>query len=276
MVSCHDLLAVRGGLGEDTDCPASLFGRYLQKMIIRGLRRATVVACSSTYTWNDLKRLVGDSTAERSPVILLGLNQPFTHLSKEEAWRRLQDVVGVSPDRPFILQIGQNLRRKNREGVLRVMKHLADRWQGQLVFAGMPLNEDLAKLRDELGLRDRVVEVVKPPHEKLEALLNTAHAMLFPSRFEGFGWPIIEAQACGCPVICSDRTSLPEVAGEGAMIHALEDEAGMADAVLALQDETLRAKMIDRGFQNIPRFGSARMIREYLELFQRVAKGSEC
>ena len=103
-----------------------------------------------------------------------------------------------------------------------------------LVFAGEPLSDELRSLARQLGVSDRVVEVPDATSELLEALYNCATALLFPSTFEGFGWPIAEAHACGCPVICTDREPMTEVAGMPALIHDVEDEAGFAADLLRL------------------------------------------
>src|SRR5437667_12042318 len=90
VVTCHDLLAVRGALGEETNCPASVTGRILQRWILRGLRRATFIACDSQATRDDALRLVRrDSASPKIEVVTLGLNYPYRKLSQTEASARL-------------------------------------------------------------------------------------------------------------------------------------------------------------------------------------------
>ena len=117
--------------------------------------------------------------------------------------KRLARIFDI--ERPFILHVGSNLRRKNRDGVVRIFARTKNEWNGQLVLAGDPLDAELHSLGTEFGVSDRIVSIVNPESELLEALYSAAVALVYPSRFEGFGWPIIEAQACGCPVICRDR-----------------------------------------------------------------------
>ncbi|TLD68416.1 glycosyltransferase family 4 protein [Phragmitibacter flavus] len=274
LVTCHDLLAVRGGLGEDTDCPASYAGRILQRWILAGLRKATWIACDSTYTQDDLRRLTDEDRVSRSSVVLLGLNQPFRKLTEEESRQRLLEVEGLDLEVPYLLCVGRNLRRKNRDGMLRLMARLKGRWHGRLVIAGEPLDEGLEKLKDELGVGEQVVKIIKPSHEVLEALYNRAYALLFLSRFEGFGWPVVEAQTCGCPVICSDRTSVPEVAGDAALVVDIDEVESVAAAVLKLEDGAQRADLIKRGLQNAPRFLAQRMMDDYLQLYQKLCDKS--
>ncbi len=263
VATCHDLLAVRGALGEDTDCPASRFGKILQSRILSRLRRMRMVICVSSATQGDLTRLAPQT---HSSVIPLALNQPYGVLPEEEAGRRLASYQLTNM--PFILHVGSSLARKNREGILRIFTRIADRFSGRLVFAGEALHPEQRELAKQLGIADRILEIDHPPSSIIEALYNRAYAFLFPSKTEGFGWPIIEAQACGCPVLAARTTSLPEVVGEGGLVHELTDEEGFASDLLALQDDNLRQRLIQSGFANLERFSTNKVITQYLDTYQ--------
>ena len=112
--------------------------------------------------------------------------------------------------------------------------------------------------------------VVNPESELLEALYSAAVAFVYPSRFEGFGWPIIEAQACGCPVICSNREPLPEVAGDAAMMHDVSDEAAFAADVLRLLDPNEREQWSRKSLQNAARYRAEEMISRYIALYREL------
>jgi glycosyltransferase involved in cell wall biosynthesis len=268
VVTCHDLLAVRGALGEDTDCPASATGRHLQRMVVRGLARADAIACDSTATLEDVQRLVAGYRGGLA-MIPPSLNHPFGRRREEEIAPILAQVPRLDRSRPYLLMVGSNLPRKNRDGALRILAQVAGDWPGDLVFAGQPLNEALRALAARLGVADRVVEAAKPGNALLEALYNGAQALLFPSRHEGFGWPITEAQACGCPVICADRPPQPEVAGGAALICSTEDEASFARAIRAIAaDAALRADLIERGLRNIERYRPESMVAQVLALYR--------
>ena len=252
-------------------------GKRLQRWIVRSLGRADLVACVSTATRKDVERLVRrpDGTPPVTRLVLNGLNAPFRRLTPGEAKARLAGVAELGDGQPFVLNVGSSLRRKNRDAVLRIFARVAARWpQGRLVFAGEPLPAELNGLAAELGVADRVVQVVGPAGPVLEALYNRAFALLFPSRFEGFGWPVIEAQACGCPVLCSDAGSLGEVAGDGAFVRGAEDEETFAQEWLRLaNDETARTAWIEAGFRNVARFGTDAMIEHYLKLHDEIRDG---
>jgi glycosyltransferase involved in cell wall biosynthesis len=269
VVTCHDLLAVRGALGEDTDCPASATGKFLQRWIVRGLESASAIACVSRATLADAQRLV--RTKDGKPIleqITQGLNYPYQVLPREEVDRRLAEFSALRSDTPFVLHVGSNLRRKNREAVLRIFARCKDRWNGALVFAGTPLSVSLHSLGRELGIADRIVEIPDAESGTLEALYNRAVALLFPSTFEGFGWPIAEAHACGCPVLCVDREPMTEVAGAAAIAHPVEDEAAFAADLLRLTDPAERARWSAKALENAKRFSTERMISEYLVLYR--------
>lgn len=269
VVSCHDLLAVRGALGEVPDAPASTTGKYLQRWVVSGLRKATAIACVSTATLRDALRIVRQKDGRpQLSRIYLGNNHPYRRISPERVRQLLAPVRGLLLEHPFVLHVGSNLRMKNREGVLRIFALTKDQWQGQLVFAGLNLTPALRSLGRELGVLERIVEVEGPDNDLLEALYNGALALLYPSWFEGFGWPIIEAQACGCPVICANREPMSEVAGEAGLTSEVEDEAAMARSLLSLTDPTERARWSEKSLQNVRRFDAEEMVAHYIALYR--------
>lgn len=269
VVTCHDLLAVRGGLGEETDTPASTTGRFLQRWILRSLAEADAIACISQATRADAERLLpGDGKRPRLEVIPLGLSYPFRPLARGEMERRLAAISGGRLDAPFVLHVGSNLRRKNREAILRIFARARDVWTGQLVFAGEKLSETLRAQADALGIFDRIVEVPQATNETLETLYNGAGVLLFPSRFEGFGWPIIEAQACGCPILSSAREPMAEIVGGSGLLREPADEEGFAHDLRRLADASEREQWSRRSLENAQRFTTARMIERYRELYR--------
>ena len=272
VATCHDLLAVRGALGEVPDCPASRTGQYLQRAILSGLRRTHAVACVSKATLQDARRLLGDYQGAIAHVPN-ALNYPYHKLDAQTVHERLARN-GLADVGPYVLSVGSNERRKNRECTLHAVARIRSSWNGRIVFAGHPLSPELRELATRLGVTDRILEVVRPDNELLEALYNGALALLFPSRFEGFGWPIIEAQACGCPVICSDREPLPEVAGGAASFCGADAHEAFAGAILALAASAERRESFVRaGLENAARFDRSTMIRRFVALYEHVAGG---
>jgi len=275
VITCHDLFAVRGALGENPNHKPSFTGRVLQRWIVRGLRRASVIACISSITAADVNRLIVRNSRPRVAVVPLGLNYPYRQLDRAEARRRLMQIDHLDADTPFILHVGTNTPRKNRDGVLRIFARLKNKWNGRLAFAGELLNAELRGLARKIDILDRIVEIENAETDVLEALYSAAVAMLYPSRFEGFGWPVIEAHACGCPVVSSNCGPLPEVAGAAGIFRAVEDEAGFADDLWRLTDPQERARWSAKALENAARFSAARMISQYRDLYRSLVPAIE-
>ena len=271
VVTCHDLGAVRGARGEATDCPATRTGKILQSWIARSLGRADLIVCVSSATRRDVERLIRrpDGTTPETQLVLLGLNAPYRALGPAEADDRLRTIPGFRPDAPYVLNVGSSLRRKNRAGVLRIFAAAREQWPSlRLVFAGEDLPPDLVALMTRLGVEQAVTQVAGASQEVLEALYSRALALLFPSRFEGFGWPAIEAQACGCPVLSSDAGSLGEVVGESGFVRPPDAEPDFAGELVRLaRDPAARTEWTQRGFANVGRFAADTMIGRYLDLY---------
>jgi glycosyltransferase involved in cell wall biosynthesis len=210
------------------------------------------VSFISQATFDDFQRLIGRPPGQRHAVIHLPLNAPFK--PDPDPFALPSAERAQLPPRPFLLMVGSALPRKNRALSLRLLELLGDSSPYQVVFAGEALTPDERAFADNPPLGDRILSIVGPSHGLLNVLYGQAHALLFPSFSEGFGWPLIEAQASGCPVIASTTTSIPEVAGAGALYGEPQDAAAFAAHVMDLEQPGLRAQMIERGFANTRRF----------------------
>jgi glycosyltransferase involved in cell wall biosynthesis len=269
VVTCHDLIAVRSALGEELHCPVSFSGRLLQRWILRSLRRADEVVCDSQATEVDARRLVSrGGTTPKIQLVHLGLNYPFRNLPDADVSARLAKIPNFNQTTPFVLHVGSNLPRKNRDGALRIFAMTKDKWNARLVFVGEALTPELLSLATSLGISERVVQVPDAANELLESLYNRAIALLYPSLSEGFGWPIIEAQACGCPVVCTNIPPMPETAGDAGLFRDAADEAGFAADLLRLTDPAERATWSAKGLRNAERFSTAKMVSRYIDVYR--------
>ncbi|MDQ3621188.1 MAG: glycosyltransferase family 4 protein [Verrucomicrobiota bacterium] len=284
VVTCHDLLAVRSARGEFPENPTRWSGRLLQRLIVDGLNRAQAVACDSEATLADLLR----STAvpkEKAGVIFPSLNREFRPLPRSEAWRVIRERLGTVADQPFLylFHVSGNHWYKHRSGVLRLFCEVRQKMPGRLrlIMAGSPLDPELERLREELNLGEDLLVAPDCTNSELEAFYSAAEALLFPSVAEGFGWPIIEAQACGCRVVTSDAAPMTELGGEAALYLELPSRGTRADPLWARagaervrllleEDERARETRIQLGFKNVARFSAANMIEGYMHLYERV------
>lgn len=269
VITCHDVLAIRGALGyEDAYVGASRAGKILQNWILNNLTSAKKLAAVSTMTYEQLNALDKKHTVNHAKnwrVIHNAFNADFRPMPQEETVVLLRKA-GVEPGVPFLLHVGSGLPRKNRKLVIDMLMALGNQWNGNICFAGEELEAELLGYTRSLGLKNRVISIVQPDHATLVALYSASAAFVFPSLSEGFGWPVIEAQACGVPVIASSFKPLPEVSG-GAALHADPVKpADFANAFLSLQNKITRNELIKKGFENSRRFDRSRMTLAYLDL----------
>jgi glycosyltransferase involved in cell wall biosynthesis len=267
LVTCHDLLAVRSALGEFPQNPTRWSGRRLQAMILRGLRRAQKIACVSRATIADVARLTGQPEA-RVALVPNGLNHPYGPMPMEMVSRHLI-ALGLRDTGRYLLHIGGNHWYKNRSGVLRIvaaLRRLPGYDDVRLVMAGEALDEELVRIARDEGLSAHLHAVGSVTNDQLNALYVGALGLVFPSLHEGFGWPVIEAQACGCPAFVSDRAPLPEVAGAGAV--TLDPTAPVAAAQAIALGLTRREDLVAAARANASQYTTAAMIDGYVALYR--------
>lgn len=266
VVTCHDLLALRCALGEFHGQTVGWWGCQYQHMIVQGLERACAVACDSVATRVDLLRL-SSVPQYRSAVIHIGYNFGYSPVSRRERAKRFMRL-GISVDDRFLIHVGADVWYKNLPGVVRIFERLTtfqDTDTLRLVMVGAGRREQVRSILRDCGLSERVTILSDVSSEDLAALYSGASGLLFPSLCEGFGWPIIEAQACGCPVFVSDRPPMTEVGGEGAVYFDPEDHDGAAEVVRRhLTDE---ADIRAAGFRNAARFSAASTAASYVALY---------
>jgi glycosyltransferase involved in cell wall biosynthesis len=185
----------------------------------------------------------------------------------------------------YLLHVGTLQPRKNLARLIEAFRALisghgdvGEDWRSEigLVLAGRKgwLYEPIFRRVEALGLAGRVRFVDYVDAEDMAALYSGARAFAFPSLYEGFGFPVLEAMACGTPVICSNASSLPEVAGEAALLVNPTEVGELAEAIeRALTDDALRAGLVPRGFQQAGRFTWERAAHETLPVLEAAADG---
>ncbi len=266
VVTCHDLLAVRCALGEFPGQTVGCTGRSYQRMILRGLERASVVGCVSAATRSDVLRL-SKVSEERSAVVYNGYTFRYSPASEAERREGLKRLKIAFDDR-FVIQVGAHVWYKNQPGVIRIFSRLVafpETRDLRLVMVGNGRTNELSALINRCDLDGRVTMLSNVRSEDLRVLYSGACGLLFPSLCEGFGWPIIEAQACGCPVFASDRPPMTEVGGEGAVYFNPEEYDEAADVVRRhLSDES---EMRAAGLLNKRRFSAASTAAAYVGLY---------
>lgn len=237
LVTCHDLLQIRAARGEIPQQPVSGVGRRYQRWILRELSMAPHIACVSTKTRTDTLRLTG-LPPERVTVVPNCLNYPFARVERSRALGRVHalasangiDGTQLGTDPGFVLHVGAAHWYKNRRGLLSIYAELRQRLPSAppLVLIGAPMSAEDEAQANDLGIDGHLISFTAVTSEELEAFYSLAEALIFPSWEEGFGWPIAEAQACGCPVFASDRAPMTEVGGKSAVYFDPQNPAEAA------------------------------------------------
>jgi glycosyltransferase involved in cell wall biosynthesis len=249
IVTCHDLLAIRAARGEFPARRTRWTGRIFQSLILRGLRRAGTLACISSATQSDARRLIRDGALIPNGV--------------EDFWKPAE------PDHSrgdYLLHVGGDQWYKNRPGVVRLFIDLRMQTTHtpRLVMVGPAFSFSALKAA---GLEAEVTVLESVNDEALRVLYSSARALLFPSLEEGAGWPILEAQACGCPVITRRKHPMLETGGDAA-IYADDGEWVAAISEVLEMDPARRAAVVAAGIANARRYSAKRMAREYIELYR--------
>ena len=274
VITCHDVIAFQASLGMVPGWHVGRSGKIFQKLIFDGLKRADLIACVSDLTRRDLLSL--KLTDEQKTITVLnGLNADFAPVPEQQA-ADLIGHFGLSPQDRYLIHVGSDLPRKNRMVVLQTFIALVHRAAAsgspplvdKLVMVGPPLSAPMAALAQEQGVGDKVVSLQKVSHEGLRALYARAVALLFPSLQEGFGWPTIEAQACGCAVFTSDLSPMNEIGGKGAVYIDPNDPIQIAAAI-----EQAAPRLTDMrrlGLENASHYTAEQMTASYVAAYRRV------
>ncbi|MDQ7030910.1 MAG: glycosyltransferase family 1 protein [Ardenticatenia bacterium] len=248
---------------------------YLRLTTRWHVRGARLLLADSRATKDDVVKRYG-ADAARVRVVYPGVDVHTFRPVRDP--RRLEGVrARYAGGSRYVLYVGTLQPRKNVVRLVRAFARLAaEAPDAVLVLAGRPgwHTDPLERTVRALGLERRVRWPGYIPEHDLPALLSGAELFAFPSLFEGFGFPVIEAQACGTPVLTSTTSSLPEVAGEAAWLVNPEDEEAIADGLVALwHDKELRRHLAALGMRNAQRFTWERTVRGVQAAFEELLRG---
>lgn len=284
VVHCHDFLAQRGALGEIPEHLPGWSGRCYQAFIRRGYRKARAFISVSHATQADLHRMLG-LTPELSCVIPNGLNADFAPIPPAEARQALPTSLAERLKVGFIFHIGGNQWYKNRKGVLEAYHSYVVREAKPLplVLAGTPLSGELSETVRHIPSPGSVLVLEQIPFSQLQALYSLATALLFPSIAEGFGWPIAEAMACGCPVITTDAEPMRWVGAEAAVLVPAMRSGGpehleWCTRVAATVQEVTRwspdqrATVVETGLRQAERFQPEAILDQYAAVYAKACQ----
>jgi glycosyltransferase involved in cell wall biosynthesis len=256
---------------------------YLEWTTRRHTRVALHLLADSHATKEDLVRFYG-ADSQRITVVYLGRNETLKRVEDPTAIAAVKAKYGLNGD--YLLYLGTLHPRKNLVRLLEAFHLLRQTMAGpstsepgregktppKLVIGGKKgwLYDEIFARGQALGLTGQVLFPGYISDEDKAALLSGALAFVFPSLYEGFGLPILEAMACGTPVLTSNVSSLPEVAGEAALLVDPHDVAEMAKGLARLGVDTeLRRRLVERGFEQIKRFSWANAAKQVVDIAER-------
>jgi glycosyltransferase involved in cell wall biosynthesis len=288
VVHAHDLLALRSALGLIPENKTSWTGRLYQRYIRQGFKQAKHFISVSKRTEAELIQF-GGVCAETSRVVYNGLNFPYQRIASSVATTLLREAGMPVDERGVILHVGGDQWYKNSAGVIQLYAEYVATCADPLplwMISPQPSRADVKHALSCVPAHGNVMFYQGIDNATLQAAYSIARAFLFPSLAEGFGWPIVEAQACGCLVITTDDAPMNEIGGEEARyLPALKPDediqqwakagATVLNAALSLNpaDEPLKIK---QRMDWASRFTQDSAIAGYLAVYREVAGDRAC
>ena len=243
----------------------------MQKALDQAVNQAAAIICVSQSTADELLEYVGPSIEDRVQVVYEGVSEHFFQPVDEQCLDQLSNLppTGV----PFILATGKISPRKNIHGLVAALSRLVDDIPHHLVLIGGD-GWDMEAVRKQLVnpmVRERVHFAGYVTDEQLRALYKRASIYVHPSLYEGFGLTVLEAMAVGCPVITSNVYSLPEVAGDAAVLVDPQDTNQLAEAVeMICRDESFAGQLVEKGQQRATAFDWKDCAARVLDVYRLV------
>lgn len=255
--------------------PESLVS-YLNRVVPWSIQRATHILADSEATKRDLITL-WQVPAEKVTVLLSGVNRSFQKVTDEARLQPVRQKYEIG-NAPYLLSVGTIQPRKNYQLLIRAFKNVAERFPHNLIISGGKgwlFDEMMAEI-DAQGLQGRVRFIGFVDDEDLAALYSGADLFVFPSLYEGFGLPLLEAMACGVPVVSSNASSLPEVGRNTAVYLSPHEPLSWTQKMIELlEDDAERARLSELGLAHIEQFSWQKTAVNLLNIYKKVFQESK-
>ena len=250
-------------------CPSKLKHFCARYMISRATQKAKKIITISQYSKYDLLRHLKISE-KKITVIYPGVDNDIYHpVEDEKMLEKCRSKYGIN--KKFIFYTGNHEPRKNLIPLIKAFSQLKNIDDYQLVIGGKidPRRKDLYKFSEELVLKNNLIFTNFIDENDLVLLYNMAEAFVFPSLYEGFGLPPLEAMACGTPVICSNTSSLPEVVGDAALLFNPTDTQEIKQTIEdVLENNDLRNNLIEKGKNRASSFKWSEAVKNFIQLYK--------
>jgi glycosyltransferase involved in cell wall biosynthesis len=276
VLTIHDIIPLLFQSDPEFARPMKPHDRLFEALRGRGLRRADAILADSECTRRDVITHCGVAP-EKVHVVYLGIDHDYFQPTPAEPGFLAR--YGLSESTPYVLYVGAEGTRKNLHRLLQAFAKVVARVpEARLLKVGASLclgaRERLREVIDKEGLQGKALIVDEIGDGDLARLYSAARVFAFPSLYEGFGLPPLEAMACGTPVVASDRSCIPEVLGDAALlVDPCDVDALALGLVRVLEDDGLHASLRDRGFKQAAAYTWERTAREsslvYGQVMQR-------
>ncbi|MDH4091106.1 MAG: glycosyltransferase family 4 protein [Cyclobacteriaceae bacterium] len=281
-IHCHDFMALRSALGEIPENPTSWTGRLYQQLIRRGFSKGKHFISVSKKTREDLHRYLFTDPLS-SEVVYNGFHQPFFYHDQTVAKGLFGKRIDLDLTAGYILHVGGNPWYKNRAGVIDI--YTVWRAQGDsklpLIMIGEAPTKELLMKQTQSKFSKDIHWLNDIEDEFVRLAYSGADVFLFPSLGEGFGWPIAEAMASGCPVITTGEAPMTEVAGDAAFLiprrpnSPSEVDAWAGDAAATINrilslSSTARKAIVDAGINNAKRFDTQNALNQIEKIYLKI------
>ncbi len=266
LLTVHDLSFIRHPQGAVAN-----LRQWLNQVVPRSLAHADHILADSESTKLDLTELFKINPADIT-VVGAGVEERFQPVTETATLAAVRQRYHLPPAEKLILGLGTLEPRKNFTGLIAAFSQSPVRETHHLVIAGGKgwLYDDIFAAAHTSPVAERIHLIGFVADEDLPALYSLADIFAYPSHYEGFGIPIIEAMACGTPVVCANNSCLPEVAGQSALQVTATDTIALAAALTQLAtDLTLREQAIREGFRQAQKFTWSAAAQRLLRVYQR-------
>lgn len=266
IVTVHDLNYI--AFGDQMEVSRRLMLAFL---VPRVARRAARVIAVSDFTRRELVEHIG---LKKEQICVIHEAPKARPPCPKQKFHEVRERFGL--DGPYLLAFSSLSPHKNIPFLLEGFAKITSIYPHRLVLVGhTPPGSEVEHKIERLGLGDRVICTGYVSDDIVNALLDEATLFIFPSKYEGFGLPILEAQQAGIPIVCSQTASLPEVAGEGALYFDPYSEESLISALrTVLDDKTIREALRQKGYANVARFSWKKAAAETLAIYKAVLRNT--
>lgn len=284
VIHCHDFLAQRSALNEISQNQTGWTGKLYQKFIHSGYSKGRNFISVSEKTKEDLHKFLSVEPA-LSRVVYNGLNQSFSPKNKEEMRQLMTVYANINLENGYILHVGGNQWYKNRIGIIQIYSAWRKQYQTNLplILVGYKPDDDLLSVYNESRYKDDIHFLSDVSDDYVRKAYAGASVFLFPSLAEGFGWPIAEAMASGCPVITTGEVPMSEVASDAGYYVKLKPSnpdaikewakasSHVLEKVLTLSSEE-RYTLEQAGLKNAKRFDQEEALNTIEKIYQQITE----